>query len=197
MSSDYEQLNVATSETSSNPFYHRKSHIKFTEIIRSKNKLSKLLAVVFGFVIIIILLVFQLVKDKTLDKIYLDNEKLNEELMSLKAKGQELNDMYSQSNSEKRSLLKQNDDFLYSVQQFTDKNEELERDYVKQKEIIVELKNKLDNINVELTNSLEDNEGKGNRMDIEDEYSEGIKTLREKIQYLQDEIAKIQAKKEE
>ena len=197
MSSNYEQLNVATSETSSNPFYHRKSHNKFTEIIRSKNKLSKLLAVVFGFVIIIILLVFQLLKDKALDKIYLDNEKLNEELMSLKAKGQELNEMYSQSNSEKQTLLRQNDDFFYSVQQFTDKNEELERDVVKQKEVVVELKNKLENIDIELKNTIEESEGKGNRMELEDEYSEGIKTLREKIQYLQDEIAKIQVKKEE
>ena len=119
------------------------------------------------------------------------------ELMSLKAKGQELNEMYSQSNSEKQTLLRQNDDFFYSVQQFTDKNEELERDVVKQKEVVVELKNKLENIDIELKNTIEESEGKGNRMELEDEYSEGIKTLREKIQYLQDEIAKIQVKKEE
>ena len=197
MSSNYEQLNVATTDISSNPFYHRKSHNQFTEIIRSKNMLGKLCAIVFGCVIISVLVVFKLLKDKTLDKIYLDNEKLNEELIALKAKGQELNDKYSQSNIEKQSLLRQNDDFSYSVQQFTDRNEELERDVVKHKEVVVELQNKLDNIDVQLKNTLKENEGKGNRMEIEDEYSEGIKNLKEKIKYLQDEIAKIKEKKEE
>ena len=159
--------------------------------------LGKLCAIVFGCVIISVLVVFKLLKDKTLDKIYLDNEKLNEELIALKAKGQELNDKYSQSNIEKQSLLRQNDDFSYSVQQFTDRNEELERDVVKHKEVVVELQNKLDNIDVQLKNTLKENEGKGNRMEIEDEYSEGIKNLKEKIKYLQDEIAKIKEKKEE
>ena len=194
MNTNYEQLNTASPENLSNPFSHSKrSHNKFSEIIRTKNKFSRC---IIPFVVILLIIFFNSIqksRTKVLEELQLENSSLKEEILSLQTKEHDLNQVYKQFRTEKQTLTKQRDELTASIQQFTEKNEQLEHTSSEGKELADELNAQLEQIENKLQSVSQENDDISKRIENadNDDYSEEIYDLKDKIDDLKSKIAKL------